>query len=80
MDDVTFVTKQVTMQGSALIESTHTRMMIKIPLMVIKGMENSIAKLKGVLEVKEEDNHSRRLEIPGMNPTLLKISRMTIIY
>jgi len=53
------------MQGNALIERTPTVSMIKIPLMVIKGMENSIAKVKGMLEIKEEDNHSRRLEIPG---------------
>jgi len=79
-DDVTFAIKQVTMQGSALIERTHTRTMIKIPLMTIKGMTNLIAEVKGVLEVKEEDNHSRRLEIPSMNPTLLTISRMNIIY
>ena len=32
-DDVIFAIKQVTMRGSALIERTHTRMMIKIPLM-----------------------------------------------
>ena len=64
-DDVTSAIKQVTMQGSALIERNHTGTMIKIPLMVIEGMENSIAKVKGMLEIKEEDNHSRRLEIPG---------------
>ena len=79
-DDVTFAIKQVTMQGSALIEGTHIGMMIKIPLMEIKGMENLIAEVKGVLEIKEEENHSRRLEIPGMNLTLLIISRMNIIY
>lgn len=53
------------MQGSSLIERTHTRMMIKIPLVAIKLMINSTAKVKGVLEIKEEDNHSRGLEIPG---------------
>lgn len=79
-DDVTFSIKQVTMQGSALIERTHIRTRIKIPLMAIKGMENSIAKVKGVLEIKKEDNHSTRLEILGMNLTLLKISTMNIIY
>ncbi len=79
-DDVTFAIKQVTMQGNALIEGTLTRMTIKIPLMAIKGMANLIAKVKGVLEIKEEDNHSRRLEIPGMNLTLLTINRMNIIY
>jgi len=63
-DDVTFAIKQVTMQGSALIERTHTGTMIKIPLMAIKGMTNSIAKVRGELGIKEEDNHSRRLEIP----------------
>ena len=63
-DDVTFVIMQVTMQGSALIERTHTGNMIKIPLTAIKGMTNSIAKVKGMLEIKELDNHSRRLEIP----------------
>ena len=68
------------MQENALIEGTHTGTMIKIPLMAIKGMANLIAKVKGVLEIKEEDNHSRRLEILGMNPTLLEISRMNIIY
>jgi len=61
-DDVTSTIKQVTMQGNALIERTLTMKMIKIPLMVIKGMENS--KVKGMLEIKEEGNHSRRLEIP----------------
>jgi len=54
--------------------------MIKIPLLAIKGMENLIAKVKGVLEIKKEDNDTRRLEIPGMKPTLLKISKMNIIY
>ena len=63
-DDVTSAIKQVTMQGSALIERTHTRTMIKIPLMAIKGMTNSIAKVRGELRIEEEDNHSRRLEIP----------------
>jgi len=29
--------------------------------MAIKGMVNLIAEVKGVLEIKEEDNHSRRL-------------------
>ena len=67
------------MQGSALIERTHTGMMIKIPLMAIKGMANLIAEVKGALEIKEEDNHSRRLEIPSMNLTLLTINRMNII-
>ena len=32
-DNVTSVIKQVTMQGSALIERTHTGTMVKIPLM-----------------------------------------------
>ena len=68
------------MQGSALIERTQTGTMIKIPLLAIKGMENLIAKVKGVLEIKKEDNDTRRLEIPGMKPTLLKISKMNIIY
>ena len=53
------------MQGSALIERTHTGTMIKIPLMAIKGMTNSIAKVRGELGIKEEDKHSRRLEILG---------------
>ena len=53
------------MQGSALIERTHTGTMIKILLMVIKGMKNSIAKVRGELGIKEEDNLSRRLEILG---------------
>jgi len=79
-DDVTFAIKQVTMQENALIEGTHTETMIKIPLMVIKGMAYLIAEVKGVLEIKEEDKHSRRLEIPGMNLTLLTISKMNIIY
>ena len=64
-DDVTSAIKQVTMQGSALIESTHAGTMIKIPLMAIKGMTNLIAKVRGELGIKEEDKHSRRLEIPG---------------
>ena len=64
-DDVTFAIKQVTMQGNALIERTLTEMMIKIPPMAIKGMKNPIAKVRGELGIKEEDNHSRRLEIPG---------------
>ena len=79
-DDVTFAIKQVTMQGNALIEGTLTRTTIKIPLMAIKGMENLIAEVKGVLEIKEEDNHSRKLEILGMNLTLLTINRRNIIY
>ena len=53
------------MQGIALIERTHTGMMIRIPLMAIKGMPNSIVEVRGELGIKEEDNHSRRLEIPG---------------
>jgi len=64
-DDVTSAINQVTMQGSALIERTHTGTRIKIPLMEIKGMKNSIAKVRGELGIEEEDNHSRRLEIPG---------------
>lgn len=79
-DDVTFAIKQVTVQWNSLLERTLTEMMIKIPPMEIKGMENLIAEVKGVLEIKEEDNHSRRLEIIGMNLTLLTISRMNIIY
>jgi len=39
--------------------------MIKIPPMEIKGMTNSIEKVRGELGIKEEDNHSRRQEIPG---------------
>ena len=64
-DDVSFAIKQVTMQGNALIERTLTVTMIKIPLMVIEGKENSITKLRGELEIEEEDNHSRRIESPG---------------
>ena len=79
-DDVSFAIKQVTMQGNALIERTLTMTMIKIPLMVIEGMENSTTTEKGMREIKEEGNHSRRLEIPGMNLTLLTICRMNIIY
>jgi len=48
------------MQENALIERTLTEMIIKIPPMAIKGMANLIAEVKGVLEIKEEDNHSRR--------------------
>ena len=48
-DDVTFAINQVTMQGSALIERTHSRTMIKIPLMAIKGMTNSTTKVRGEL-------------------------------
>ncbi len=68
------------MQGSVLIKGTHTGMMIKIPLKAIKEMAGQMAEVKGVLEIKEEDNHSRRQEIPGMNLTPLTISRMNIIY
>ena len=64
-DDVSFALKQVTMQGNALIERTPTVTMIKILLMVIEGMENSIAKVRGELGIEEEDNHSRSLESPG---------------
>ena len=60
-DDDTFEIKEVTMQGSTMIGWTHMRMMIKIPLLEIKGMTNLILEVKGVLEIKEEDNHSRRL-------------------
>lgn len=35
------------MQGSALIEGTHTGTMIKIPLMAIKGMANQIERSAG---------------------------------
>eukprot|EP00253_Pinus_taeda_P023931 PITA_23931 len=45
-DDLTFGIKQVTMQGNVLIERTLTVTMIKIPVMVIEGMENSMAKVK----------------------------------
>jgi len=38
---------------------------LEIPLMAIKGMTNSTAKVRGELEIEEEDNHSRRLECPG---------------
>ena len=79
-DDVSFAIKQVTMQRNALIERTLTVTMIKISLMAIEGMENSTTKEKGMLEIKEEGNHSRRLEIPSMNLTLLTISKLNIIY
>ena len=78
-DDVTSTIKQVTMQGSALIERTQTGTMIKIPLMAIKGMTNSIAKVRGELGIKEEDNHSRRLEspnVPDLKKNLVSISAM----
>ena len=52
-DNVTSTIKQVSMQGSALMERTHTGTMIKIPLMEIKGMKNSIAKVRGELGIKE---------------------------
>ena len=68
------------MQGSALIKGTHTGMMIKIPLNANKGMAGKMAEVKEVPEIKEEDNHSRRQEIPGMNLTLLAISKMNTIY
>ena len=68
------------MQGNALIEGTLIRTTIKITLMAIKGMANRIAKVKEVLGIKKEDNHPRRQENPGMNLTLLTISRMNIIY
>ena len=79
-DDVTIATKRVTMQGSALIKGTHIGMMNKIPLKAIKGMASQMAEVREVSEIKEEDNHSRGLEIPGMNLTLLTISKMNIIY
>jgi len=63
-----------------LIKGTHTGMMIKIPLKEIKEMAGQMAEVKGVLEIKEEDNHSRRQEISAMNLTLLTISKMNIIY
>eukprot|EP00253_Pinus_taeda_P001708 PITA_01708 len=73
---------------SALIERTHTGTMIKIPLMAIKGIENLIAEVKGVLEVKEEDNDSRRLEIPdnmkypvkGVGNVSLKLNQGNTIH
>ena len=64
-DDVTFAINQVTMQGSALIERTHIGTMIKIPLKVIKRMPGQMVEVKEVPEIKEEDNYSRRQEIPG---------------
>ena len=66
------------MQGSALIEGTHTETMIKIPLKAIKEMARQMAEVKEVSKIKEEDNHSRRHEILGMNLTLLRISKMNI--
>jgi len=68
------------MQRNDLIERTLTVTMIKISLMAIEGMENSTTKEKGMREIKEEGNHSRRLEIPSMNLTLLTISKLNIIY
>ena len=47
--------------------------------MAIKGMENLIEKVKGVLEISEEDNHSRRLEspnVPDLKKNLVSISVM----
>ena len=79
-DDVIIAIKRVTMQGSALIKVTHTGTIIKISLKAIKGMAGQVAKVKEVLEIKEQDNHSRRQEIPSMNLTLLTISKMNIIY
>ena len=63
-----------------LDKRTHIRTMIKIPLKAIKGMASQMAEVKEMSEIKEEDNHSRRQEIPGMNLTLLTISKMNIIY
>jgi len=54
--------------------------MIKIPLKAIKGMAGQMVKAKEMSEIKEEDNHSRRQEIPGMNLTPLTISKINIIY
>jgi len=79
-DDVTIIIKLVTMQGSALIKGTHTGTMTKIPVKAIKGMVGQMAEVKEVLEIKEEDNHSRRQEIPSMNLTLLTINKMNIMY
>jgi len=40
---------------------------LEISLMAIKGMTNSTAKVRGELGIKEEDKHSRRLEIPHIS-------------
>ena len=68
------------MQGSALIKGTHTETMIKIPLKPIKGMAGQMAEVKEMSEIKEEDNPSKGQETPGMNLTLLTISKMNIVY
>jgi len=54
--------------------------MIKITLKATKGMAGQMAKAKEMPKIKEEDNPSRRQETPGMNLTLLTISKMNIIF
>ena len=68
-DDVIIAIKYVIIHKSALIKGTLTRTMIKILLKAIKGMTGRKEEVKEAQEIKEEDNHSRRQEIPGMNLT-----------
>jgi len=79
-DDVTIAIKWATMQGSALIKGTHIGTMIKITLKAIKGMVGQMVEVKEKLEIKEEENPSRRQENLGMNLMLLTISKMNSIY
>ena len=58
----------------------YTMTMTKITLKAIKGMAGPMVEVKEMSEIKEEDNPSRRQETPGMNLTLLTISKMNIIY
>ena len=82
-----FVISLVTMQGSVEIEGTHHMMMITIILgetstTTIKGMEGTMAKEKGVRDIKEMVEPPRKKGTTGMkNQMLLTIRKMsTILY
>ena len=78
-EDVTLVTRPVTMQGSALIEGTLPRMMKTTIREGMAGTTGSKEKGRLPLIVMEMGNLSRGQEIPGtMSPMLLMIREMIL--
>ena len=81
-----FAISLATMQGSVLIEGIHLAMMTIITTpretstTMIKGMENPMAKEKGMRDIKEIVDPPRNQGTPCMmNPMLLTIRKKSII-
>jgi len=87
-EDASFVTGLVTMLGSVLIEGIHLMMMTTttttttiLGATIIKGMENSTTKEKGILPLLniEMFDLSKYQETPGMMNLMLYITRKNIL-